>query len=226
MIELDVYLTRDKQPVVIHDATVDRTTNGSGRVADLTLAGIQRLDAGSWKDPRFAGERVPALRQALEVMPVNLWLNVHLKGGAELARLVAKVLAEQDRLHQAFLACGKEAAEAARAVEPRILIANLERQGGSSEYVDDTIAMKAAFIQLLGEQHPDYPAFTQRLKRHGVRINYCCTDDPAELRAAFAAGVEFPLVDHIQAAVEVAREAGVEPLRPLFRSGAQARTNP
>ena len=54
-IELDVYPTRDGQLVVIHDATVDRTTNGKGAVAGLTLAEVRRLDAGSWFHPDFAG---------------------------------------------------------------------------------------------------------------------------------------------------------------------------
>jgi len=67
-IELDVYPTRDGQLVVIHDATVDRTTNGKGAVAGLTLAEVRRLDAGSWFHPDFAGERVPTLDDALALV--------------------------------------------------------------------------------------------------------------------------------------------------------------
>ena len=67
-IELDVYPTRDGHLVVIHDATVDRTTNGKGRVADLTLAEIKRLDAGSWFHPDFAGERVPTLDEVFAIV--------------------------------------------------------------------------------------------------------------------------------------------------------------
>jgi glycerophosphoryl diester phosphodiesterase len=60
-IELDVRRTRDGQLVVLHDDTVDRTTAGRGKVADLLLREVQALDAGSWFDPAFAGERVPTL---------------------------------------------------------------------------------------------------------------------------------------------------------------------
>lgn len=60
-IELDVRRTRDGQLVVIHDDTVDRTTNGKGKVNSLSLREIQALDAGAWFDPAFAGERVPTL---------------------------------------------------------------------------------------------------------------------------------------------------------------------
>jgi glycerophosphoryl diester phosphodiesterase len=67
-IELDAKLSADGQIVVIHDPTVDRTTNGHGRVSAMTLAELQSLDAGSRFDPSFAGERIPTLEQVLEAV--------------------------------------------------------------------------------------------------------------------------------------------------------------
>ncbi|MCX7968090.1 MAG: glycerophosphodiester phosphodiesterase family protein [Armatimonadetes bacterium] len=67
-IELDVRRTKDGVLVVIHDETVDRTTNGKGKVRDLTWSEIQKLDAGSWKGSEFAGERIPKLEEALELV--------------------------------------------------------------------------------------------------------------------------------------------------------------
>jgi glycerophosphoryl diester phosphodiesterase len=67
-VELDVRLTADGIPVVLHDATVDRTTDGRGPVAAYSLHDLQRLDAGSWMDTRFAGTRIPTLEEALEVI--------------------------------------------------------------------------------------------------------------------------------------------------------------
>src|SRR5512147_1818449 len=60
-VELDVKLTVDGHVIVIHDETVDRTTNGSGKVATFTLEAIRKLDAGSWFDAKFAGTKVPLL---------------------------------------------------------------------------------------------------------------------------------------------------------------------
>ncbi len=60
-VELDVRRTRDGQLVCLHDATVDRTTNGKGKIADLSLRELRQLDAGRKFDPAFAGERVPTL---------------------------------------------------------------------------------------------------------------------------------------------------------------------
>jgi glycerophosphoryl diester phosphodiesterase len=60
-VEVDVWTTRDGEMVIIHDAKVDRTTNGKGHVVALTSDEIAALDAGSWFDPAFAGERIPKL---------------------------------------------------------------------------------------------------------------------------------------------------------------------
>ena len=57
MIELDVRISRDGVPVIIHNGTVDETTDGKGQVLSMTLAQLKKLDAGSWKDKRYAGQR-------------------------------------------------------------------------------------------------------------------------------------------------------------------------
>jgi glycerophosphoryl diester phosphodiesterase len=75
MVELDVRLTADGHPVVLHDATLDRTTRGTGRVAERTLAEIRALDAGSHFGPAFAGERVPGLAEVLrDLSPSPSWV--------------------------------------------------------------------------------------------------------------------------------------------------------
>ena len=65
-IETDLQLTRDARFVAIHDATLERTTNGRGAVRDHTLAELQRLDAGTWFDRQFMDQRIPTLEEVLE----------------------------------------------------------------------------------------------------------------------------------------------------------------
>lgn len=98
MIELDVQLSRDGHVVVMHDDTVDRTTNGSGVVATLELSRLKTLDAGSWFAPAFAGERVPTLAEVLGM--VRTPLNVELKrgGGEELAERALDTVRRADAL--------------------------------------------------------------------------------------------------------------------------------
>lgn len=64
-IEIDLGLSQDGIPVLMHDETVDRTTNGTGRVDELTFAQLRELDAGSWLDPSFAGTHIPAFAEFL-----------------------------------------------------------------------------------------------------------------------------------------------------------------
>lgn len=68
LVEFDVRTTADGVPVLIHDRTVDRTTNGSGHVWDFPVAQLRELDAGSWFSPAFADVRVPLLGEALDVL--------------------------------------------------------------------------------------------------------------------------------------------------------------
>lgn len=78
-IELDVHLSRDGVPVVIHDDTLDRTTSGKGAVRKARLAEIRSLDAGSWFAPAFAGEAVPTLEEVLRWAGSRLRLNIEIK---------------------------------------------------------------------------------------------------------------------------------------------------
>ncbi|MBN2310352.1 MAG: glycerophosphodiester phosphodiesterase, partial [Candidatus Hydrogenedentes bacterium] len=65
--ELDCTLTKDGQVLVIHDDSVERTAGVKRHVSDMTLAELKELDAGSWKDPKYAGERLPTLAEALDL---------------------------------------------------------------------------------------------------------------------------------------------------------------
>ena len=82
--ELDCTLTRDDAVLVIHDDSVDRTTNGKGRVAELTLAEIRDLDAGLWKGEQFAGERLPTLDDALALAKErHIGVYIEIKNSAD-----------------------------------------------------------------------------------------------------------------------------------------------
>jgi glycerophosphoryl diester phosphodiesterase len=78
-IELDVHLSADGVPVVLHDETLERTTDGFGPVGACPLARLRKLDAGSWFAPEFAGERVPTLEETLRLLAGRLRLNLEVK---------------------------------------------------------------------------------------------------------------------------------------------------
>ena len=82
MIELDVMFSRDRKVVVIHDATLERTTNGQGAVNDYTMEELKQLDAGSWFDPRFADQRLPELSEVLDLVNGRTSVNIEIKAHA------------------------------------------------------------------------------------------------------------------------------------------------
>jgi glycerophosphoryl diester phosphodiesterase len=92
-VEVDVRTTRDGYLVLSHDATLDRTTDGTGRIGEKTLEEIRRLDAGSWFDKRYAAERVPTLVEVLGVCRGKIDVLLDLKEtGDDYARRVVDVV--------------------------------------------------------------------------------------------------------------------------------------
>lgn len=79
MIELDVRLSRDEEVIVLHDRTLQRTTTGNGSARNYMLQELKRFDAGSWFHPQFAGERIPTLREILEMVQDKCWIDIEIK---------------------------------------------------------------------------------------------------------------------------------------------------
>lgn len=98
-VEFDVMLTRDGVPIIIHDETVDRTTNGTGAVADYYYEDIAKLDAGSWFSAQYVGERIPTFVETLNLLSdLSMGIEVEIKPtpgkGAETARAAMEALSQ------------------------------------------------------------------------------------------------------------------------------------
>lgn len=100
-IETDVRLTRDGHHVILHDSTLDRTTNGAGPVEERTLDEIRQLDAGSWFSPAFAGALLPTLTEILDFCRdrVNLYLDCKRVNTTQLAHEIL----DADATHQVIV---------------------------------------------------------------------------------------------------------------------------
>ena len=106
-IELDVRCSNDDVLVVMHDETVERTTDGSGKVSDLALAQLRTLDAGSHFGPEFAGVRIPTLDEVLDLVGDRCTVNIEIKtlahdGGGEVDR-VAQIIAARELYDQVIV---------------------------------------------------------------------------------------------------------------------------
>lgn len=99
-IEVDVQLTKDGVPVIIHDFTLERTTNGTGKVGEHLHSELAKLDAGSWFSSEFAGETIPTLEQLLITGKGKKYLNLELKKTTNLYPQLEEVVIELVRKHR------------------------------------------------------------------------------------------------------------------------------
>jgi glycerophosphoryl diester phosphodiesterase len=189
MVELDVQRTRDGAVVVVHDWTLDRTTDGSGAVRDRALAEIERLDAGAWFAPAFRGERVPTLAAVLAAVPVAV--NVELKPVGD------------DGLEAAALAVVERAGALERVVFSSFdgtALERLRRRSGSAAiavlWEDRPLPEGIALAERVGARalHVRKDAVTResvdRAARAGLPVRAWTVNDPGESRRLRAAGVD------------------------------------
>ncbi len=125
-VELDVRLTKDCQVVVIHDRRLERTTAGTGNVGSCTLGVLKSLEAGSWFDPVFRGEKIPTLEEVFDALPDDFLLYVEIKarghGAWALASKVVELVRRYGRWESTMVASFNPMAMAfIRMVEPRII---------------------------------------------------------------------------------------------------------
>ncbi len=208
--ETDVHLSADGEVIVIHDRTVDRTTGGTGAVAEMTLAQIRELEAGSWKGPQFAGEPVPTLGELLDLAKGKLTLCVEVKAGQGIEERIVELLRERDQLDQ-VLVFSFDAAAVSRfeELEPRIPTVFLARapRGGlpyGSAAVD---AAEAAGADVLGMDHRRVePLVVREAHARGFPVFVWTVNQPEAIRAAVEVGVDAVISDVPDVAEETIRE--------------------
>lgn len=207
-IEFDVDRTSDGRLVIIHDNTVDRTTNGSGPVENHSFEEIRALDAGSWFDERFAGTQIPTLEEVLEIIPHTILCNVHLRNAPKIAAETAQVIKDLGKLDHCFLACTIKQMKEAREIAPEIMICNMDRQGSDrGAYVDQTIEEGCQFIQIhRGQGTEGLEADVKRLHEAGVRVNWFSAEETPLMNTLADAGVDYILTDKLSLLQELLRE--------------------
>lgn len=210
MIELDVRMTKDNKLIVIHDETVDRTTNGTGHVSDLTWRKIRKLDAGKWKSKKFEGEKIPLFKKILAVFPKNIWLNVHIKGDEKLGEAVAAIIMSKKRTHQVIMACSKKSALGVRKMDQQTRLCNMERKESRTAYIKETIEGEFSTIQLIKIRSDNsFGNDITRLRKHGIRINYFFSNTAEEGIELFDMGVDFILTDRLETMLQAAETVGI-----------------
>ncbi len=201
---------------------VDRTSDGRGAVSNLTLEQLRKLDAGAYFGADFVGERIPTLEEALDELPFDIWINLQIKSGEDIATQVVETVIRQGRLQQCVLACGNAAAREARRVVPEVMLCNLVRQRSRLDYIAHAMESGSQFVQFHHLRGVPSEREVKRAHDAGLRINFFCTPDAEaaaqgeEVDALFAAGVDFVLVDDVIRALAVASRHGISAVQRCF----------
>jgi glycerophosphoryl diester phosphodiesterase len=190
-IETDLRLSHDARFVAIHDATLDRTTNGRGLVRDFTLEQLRELDAGSWYGPEFAGERIPTIGEILTfAREADIVFYLEIKHDAAAWGM-------HHGLAAALLAAGEAARTVVISFDPRIL-ENLRRLDATQltgllfeQPLENPVeaALKVGARQLAPRADLVTPEFMREAHDAGMQVVAWTVDEPEQMRALIAAGV-------------------------------------
>jgi glycerophosphoryl diester phosphodiesterase len=198
--ELDLYLTKDAQIAVIHDKDTKRTTGVAKVVAESTLEELMQLDAGSWKDPKWKDEKIPALQACLATLPMgNKRFYLEIKCGPEVVPALARTLGPwKARASQlAVISFNAESAAATKKALPwmkvYLLASGKDKEKKPRTDVTPFIeqAKKDGLDGLdLGQDWPWTEAFVKQIRDAGLGVLVWTVNDPAKAKELAAMGVE------------------------------------
>jgi glycerophosphoryl diester phosphodiesterase len=197
-VELDLHRTKDGRFIVIHDDTLERTTDGSGPVDALSLEELRRLDAGSWKGREFAGERIPMLEEVIDALPATATVFAELKAGSDRAPGIEEDLAR-------WLA--------ARSAVDRVRISSFDHRAlARLRRLVPALRTAALFVCLpvdpvglaraCGAQaiHPSFRYLTRDVvdeaHRGALEVHTWTVNEPADIAAVRALGVDGIMSDY------------------------------
>jgi glycerophosphoryl diester phosphodiesterase len=205
-IETDLHLTRDARFVAIHDATLERTTNGRGNVRDFTLAELRQLDAGMWFDREFMGQRIPTLEEVLKFgkeHDVIFYLEVKYDAAWGMHHsLVAELHKSQSTARTIVISFDEATLTALRMVDSTMMMGLLVDRP-REDFAK--VAIELGVRQLCPRVDLVTPKFVEDAHRVDLQVATWTADDPEVMRTMAAAGVDgimsnFP--DRLQTVLE------------------------
>lgn len=207
--ELDVHMSKDGELVVIHDETVDRTTNGSGWIKDMTLSELEALDAGSWFDPSFNKEKIPTLKQVLELISDKSELiNIELKSGLviypEIEHKVIETLREFNVMDKTIISSFNHySLRTVKEVEPQVRTGILYMEGLVGPWIYASRVPADAL-------HPAFylvvPEIVRNAQDAGLSVNVWTVDTADDMMRMVASGVDAVITNYPGEMLSLLRE--------------------
>lgn len=191
--ECDVYLSRDGVVYLMHDADVKRTTNGEGPGTALAMAELRALDAGSWKDTRYAGEPVPMLTELLDQHADGaMQIVIEIKQAGLAATVVGCIRAAEATERCSIISFSRDECRAVKMLEPRLPCLWLAGVPASASERSQLLSdLLADGLQGIDAHAPTLDEGFVRAAHHRGLAVWCWTvDDPAGWETLAAMGVD------------------------------------
>lgn len=210
VVEFDTALTSDGHIVGMHDKTVDRTTDGTGKLAEMTLEQVRKLEAGSWKDPKYKGEPVPTLDEIADVVRGKAILMLDLKAEGQGAA-IAKWIETSKFPHDQLIVAPWEDAEgvALRKHIPASVPMIRLTSKVPAEVVNDEYFAKMKSMGFSGfSVNWQYltQEFVQGAHKNGMKVYVWTLNDPPDIAGAALLGVDGVITDDSAATIELLAE--------------------
>jgi glycerophosphoryl diester phosphodiesterase len=225
-VEFDAQLSADGELVIIHDHTLERTTDGHGAVSNHSLAELKQLHAGRWFDARYSGERIPTLQEVIDLLGNEMFLNIELKGGhGESVELPDRVVecVRRNRCEGRVLLSSfhMETLRRVREIAQDLAIGMLYSQPlGSGPHARCTSAPAAGSREPLGKDqiaglraealHPEWKLAGAELVRSahaaGQKVNVWTVNAEADMRNLIALGVDAIITNYPQLLAAILQE--------------------
>jgi glycerophosphoryl diester phosphodiesterase len=194
-VELDVQYTSDSQLVIMHNPSLEATTNGTGRLTSHTLAELRQLDAGSYFGPQFAGTCIPTLDEVLDLLADKLLINIELKAldflTSTLGRDVVQVVRRHNMADQVVISSFNPfALRRAKAAGPEIECAYLTAPD-LPKWLRSGLTRRWSRADALHPEHIEVDeAYMAQAARHHMPVRPWTVNDEADMRRMIALGVD------------------------------------
>ena len=198
MVEFDARRSKDGAFVLSHEGSVKHPTLGKKLIRDLTLAELKECVLRRGKSEY----RVATLDEALDVIPTNVWIDLHCYCGTRAMGELARHIRERGLLRQTCFCGNLKGIDTGRAAVPDLIANNCERPGPRDrdwtdaecqKFIDDAVAQKCRFLQL---SRPWPRKFSDAAHAAGVRVILYRCDDPSQLPDLKARGIDFVMTNH------------------------------
>jgi glycerophosphoryl diester phosphodiesterase len=197
--EFDIFLTKDGKIVVIHDPTTNRTAGVAGKVAEMTLEQLRKLDVGKWKGAQFAGEKIPTLDEMLATVPAGKRVFIEVKCGPEIVPELDRVLKASGLKPEqtAIISFHAEVIAAVKKVRPDLpayWIVSLAPKGQKPRTAEELIKkakeIQADGLDLSANAEILDKTFGDQVKQAGLKLYVWTVNDVELAKKMIAAGVE------------------------------------